>query len=86
MVEIIEKWRHIVDPSRELAAVLDRYIYHVVIYKHLRASGSSTAFPEDAGAPWPSEFWPLVQRQIASLEEEQERLLSRSRNEDTGQP
>jgi hypothetical protein len=77
MVAIIERSRHLVAEDQELAAVLDDYIQHVVVYKAIRASGDRSGFPLEKGAPWPEHFGPLIERRIAALEAEQEKLLSR---------
>lgn len=76
MVAIIETRRHLIAADQELAPVLDDYLRHIIVYKAMRASGDRSGFPLEAGAPWPEQFGPLIERRVAALEAEEKELSS----------
>lgn len=74
IVDIIEKWRHLVDDDKALSEVLDQYLRHAYTFKSIRDAGEDWDYPELHGHPWPSKLIPMIEARLKALSEERKRL------------
>jgi len=72
---VIEGNLHLAGDEKVVEASL-RYVRHVKVYEMLRAAGIKDD-PVNHGEPYPSDYFPLIQHQVESLQAEYDRLISR---------
>jgi hypothetical protein len=71
---IISKYRYLVDSDQELSDALNKYLDHVAVYRRIRSSGDTKAFPISLDAPWPEELFPLIENRLRAVTAERQEL------------
>ena len=75
ILDIINNYAYLAEPTVALRQEIDSYIKNVTIYIALRKSGDNTKFPIEFDASWPIHFYPIIKERTDYY---QKRLKSKS--------